>query len=642
VRARLWWTRWAPADPSQLAADQSPNADLTLSRLEWSGDEAFLREHPGGLVARLDAVVRRAEAGPVDFRMQAGGAAVLEVDGKKVLSSGPGDRWVEGRVALAAGPVRVTVHLALGRNGRHFRLRWDPEGGRGFRPIGPDRLSCRRFHFRPTQPGLKRLREGRDRPGLRMKVAGLHPTLEVVTLHPADQAPPVGGLALLPDGRLAVAEFDARKLRAPEPQAEPDGRLWLYENPAGDPAEVERRLIADDLYEPAGLCAVGGVLYLGQRAVVSRFEEQADGSWRGTPVARGWETRDFHALSFGMVHRPGPQGHPGHLYLGRGTGLGTFRNPPDHGAVWEIDLARPPDRSWRSISGGHRTPNGLALGPGGALFVTDNQGEWTPCNELNHVVEGGFYGFYHTLGEGHFPTPYQPADSATGPVVEAAVWLPQDEIANSPTEPVLIPEGWPFAGQMLVPDMKYGGLNRVGLQRVGGVWQGAAFRFTQGLGSGIHRVVFGPDGSLYLGGIGGDHASTWNWVHPDGHRTYGGLQRLRPGPGRVLDLERVTAIPGGFRIGFTGPVGGDWLAEPGALAVRQWTYRATPDYGGRKVDEEELEIVAAELAPDRRSLRLQVDGLKRDRVVRLTVDARDPDGARIWSAESWVTLRELP
>jgi hypothetical protein len=294
------------------------------------------------------------------------------------------------------------------------------------------------------------------------------------------------------------------------------------------------------------------------------------------------------------------------------------------------------------ITGGHRTPNGLGVGPQGALFVTDNQGEWTPANELNHVQPGRFYGFYHRTGPRGSPSPFQPTEPGhPDAVTEAAVWLPQDEIANSPSEPIMIPAGWPFAGQMLVGDVKYGGVNRISLEQVGGAWQGAAYRFTQGLEGGVNRLTFSAAGSLFAGCIGGDHASTWNWVDPQGRSTYQGLQRLRPSGRPYFDLEEVSLTPDGLRVAFTQPVPAEWLADVANFRLEQWTYAATAAYGGAKLEEEPLAASAAQPSADRRAVSLSIAGLKPNRVVHLTADARSEAGEEIWSAEAWYTLRRL-
>ena len=79
-----------------------------------------------------------------------------------------------------------------------------------------------------------------------------------------------------------------------------------------------------------------------------------------------------------------------------------------------------------------------------------------------------------------------------------AVWLPQDEIGNSPGQPVQMPYG-PYKNQWLLGDVTHGGIKRIFLEKVEGSYQGCVFRFSQGLEAGINRMVWGPDSSLYVG-----------------------------------------------------------------------------------------------------------------------------------------------
>lgn len=644
VRVRLYSTGVPMHRFVELAGAASPNVDRTIDGLAIAGDEPWLDEHPGRYVAQLETRLTVPADGDYVFELASAALAELSVDGTMITASDRTQPAARATATLRAGEHEILVRQVVSDDPRELAVCWAASVGSELAAIPTTALSAEAFVFRPTQPGTKRLKQETDRPGRGMPVAGLYPGLDLATLHAAEFEAPVGGLDVLPDGRLVVARFDARRLRAPRPQAEPDGELWLLAGVGGPVEQVTRERIATRLFEPAGVAVVDGAIYVSQRSEVTRFDfDAAKNAWRPTPIASGWETNDFHAISFGLVHVPGPAGHPGFLYLARGTGLGLFRNPPNHGSVWRIDLSKPHGQNVAAITGGHRTPNGIGVGTEGALFVTDNQGEYTPANELNHVQEGKFYGFVHnTDGDDAAPTPFQPDDAtAPGAVTEAAVWLPQDEIGNSPSEPILIPESWPFAGQMLVGDVKYGGVTRVSLQKVDGVWQGAAYRFTQGLAGGTNRLAFAADGSLFVGCIGGDHASTWNWVNPRGEKTYQGLQRLRPHGRLPLDLREVTLTANGLLVEFTKPVPEAWLSAPANFAVTQWTYRATPEYGGPKIDEERLVVRAARPAADRLAVELKVDGIKADRVVHLLADARADDGEEIWSAEAWYTARRL-
>ena len=106
-------------------------------------------------------------------------------------------------------------------------------------------LRAPKFYFRPTQAGLKRLADGRARPGLSRKVSGVHPGYRLTCIRPNDMYMPVGGLDMLPDGRLAVARFDAQTLKTPLPTKEPNGDLWLITNPdSKDPTKISGEKIA--------------------------------------------------------------------------------------------------------------------------------------------------------------------------------------------------------------------------------------------------------------------------------------------------------------------------------------------------------------------------------------------------------------
>ncbi|MFI4862539.1 MAG: hypothetical protein ACIAXF_17880 [Phycisphaerales bacterium JB063] len=628
-----------------LQPGQSPNVDVTLRAAQVVGDEDwmtpegaepisdfFIAEYTGwirietGGVYTIHAKTRAAYRILLDDRAMANHTIDLE----------PG--WHELRVLQWVKDVEDVP----------LEIVWDAADARDGELVAIDSglLRAPAFYFRPTQSGYKQLATGEDRPGLGQKLVGVHPGYRLTNIRPQGMSMPVGALGMLSDGRLVVARFDAETLRAPRPTEAPNGELWLLTNPTAEDRErIGAQKIAEGLYEPSGMCIIDDAIYISQRSEVSRFTYNAVADeWEKTVVATGWETNDFHQISAGLPHLPGPTpGHPGYLFIGRGTGLGMMRNPPNHGSVWRVDLSKPAGENVTPLTGGHRTPNGIGLNAVGELFVIDNQGEWTPANELNHVQEGHFYGFYQPHDPPHaYASPYQPEDRATGVVTEAAVLLPQDEIGNSPTQPLLFPVGHVFEGQLALPDMRYGGINRVFLEEVGGVWQGCAMRFTQGLEAGPNRVFFGPDGSLYVGGIGGRHASTWYWNDGEGQPTYQGLERLAPTGEGAFEILSMSATPDGFVLTFTQPVPRTTLADVSGYRVSQWTYRATRGYGGPKIDEQSLRVTQAVASEDGRSVRLTVPGLRRGYVVHLRTDPVSRRGEAIWSGEVWYTLNAVP
>ena len=58
----------------------------------------------------------------------------------------------------------------------------------------------------------------------------------------------------------------------------------------------------------------------------------------------------------------------------------------------------------------------------------------------------------------------------------------------------------PFKNQLLVCDQTFSVVNRGFLEKVNGVYQGAAFSFLKGFGSGNISAYMHPDGTLFIGG----------------------------------------------------------------------------------------------------------------------------------------------
>lgn len=266
--------------------------------------------------------------------------------------------------------------------------------------------------------------------------------------------------------------------------------------------------------------------------------------------------------------------------------------------------------------------------PDDELFVTDNQGGWLPASKLIKVTKGAFFN--------HYTTPSGPFDDQ--PVSRPVAWIPQNEIGNSPSTPVLLEEG-PYAGQFVVGDVTYGGLQRVYLDKVEGQYQGAVFRHTQGLEAGVNRVTLGPDGALYLGGLG----AGGNWGQ-EGKLTYG-LQKLTPNGTSVFEIAEMRVTREGFELEYTEPLSAETAeALAGAYTAEQWRFGATNRYGGPKLDLETLDVTAASLSTDGHTVSLTIPGLKEDRVVHV----RSPrpftsaDGEELWNTEAWYTLNEIP
>ena len=441
----------------------------------------------------------------------------------------------------------------------------------------------------------------------------LHPSLATTPIHGGDFTPKVGGLAWLPDGRLAVSTWD------------PDGAVFAVDGWDGPREDVRVERIAEGLHEPLGLTVSGDALYVMQKQEITRLVDADGDGWTDEyrTIASDWAvTSNFHEFGFGLVAKDDA------LYAGLAVcvlngGKSCRKQTPDRGHVIRADVAT--GRVER-IAGGFRTPNGLALSPGGELFVTDNQGDWIPSSKLIRVERGARYGWR------------APMDTTPpGRVSPPALWLPQNEVGNSPTQPLFLEEG-PYAGQVLFGDIYNGGLKRGFLEEVDGTLQGAAFHFSGGFEAPVNRLVAAPGGGFVAGQIG----SLGNWGEYG--KPWFGLEVVRFTDEIAFEPASVSIRPDGFEIQLTRPLAEDARPAPEDFVARDWFYVPAEIYGGPKYDLRTLTISRVTVSPDRRRLHLVLPELEAGRVVylRLPPGLRSEQGEPLWVDEAWYTLNALP
>jgi len=217
------------------------------------------------------------------------------------------------------------------------------------------------------------------------------------------------------------------------------------------------------------------------------------------------------------------------------------------------------------------------------------------------------------------------------------VWLPQDEIGNSPSTPGPLNVG-PYKNQMIHGEVTHGGIKRVFVEEVNGKLQGCLFRFTQGLEAGVNRISWGPDGALYAGGIG----NPGNWQH-NGKKWFG-LQRLEYNGESTFEMLAVRAKSNGVEIEFTEALREADGWNPSDYEIRQFKYVPTAAYVGPKVDDRPLSIKSVNISEDRKKVFLELGGMKEDHViyVRLNEKFISAESHSLWSSEAWYTMNNIP
>ncbi|MFN0216534.1 MAG: family 16 glycoside hydrolase [Saprospiraceae bacterium] len=561
----------------------------------------------------------------VVFQLASDDGSRLFVDGQEIINhDGPhGMQPKEAEIALRAGYHPIRFDYFQGGGGRGIVLKWTRFGSVGFKVITEGSF----FHKKSENvEGMKAMSKIENAiPGDGAPLTALHPAYDLSQARPDGFLPKVAGMDFLPDGRLVVSTWDAM------------GAVYILENvSSGDPKQIKVKRIAQGLAEPLGLKVVDGVIYVLQKQELTKLVDT-----NGDDVideyqcfAKGWRaSANFHEFAFGLVYKEG------YFYAALAIAImpgGASARPQimDRGKVVRISAK---DGSIEFIARGLRTPDGVGIGPDGEIFVADNQGDWLPSSKILHVKPGAFYNSFAV-------------DSATVaqmPIQQPVVWLPQDDIGNSPTQPTVINDG-PYKNQLLHGDVCYGGLQRVFMEKVPSSekptageddnYQGCVFRFTQGLEGATHRLVWGPDGALYVGMIG----APGNWGQQG--KLWYGLQRMKYNGQSVFEMLAVRAKTNGMEIEFTEPLpeGAGW--DISSYLVKQWWYKPTVNYGGPKMDEETMNVKSATVSADRKKVFLEIPGLKTQHVVHIQLRNLPLSelGHEIWTTETWYTLNSIP
>src|SRR5699024_212105 len=124
---------------------------------------------------------------------------------------------------------------------------------------------------------------------------------------------------------------------------------------------------------------------------------------------------------------------------------------------------------------------------------------------------------------------------------------------------------------------------RVFQEKVKDQYQGVVFPFKEGLESGVLRMSWGKDNSMYVGMTSRGWSST-------GPKMYG-LQRLVWNGEIPFEIKEIHAKPDGFKLIFTKPVDRKTASKPSSYQITGFTYKYHSTYGN--------DIIRQEPAPDR-------------------------------------------
>lgn len=558
------------------------------------------------------------KAGTYGLRLITDDGGRMKVNGVAVV-----DRWQfqgatpnDVKVELQQGLNAIEIEYFQGLAGGSISLQWLPPGATALAVIPEANLRHYPQQVAEPVPYIPRKELVRSIPGDKTPLEAVHPSFTVAQARPDWFEPMVGGMDFFSDGRLALCAWDGK------------GSVYMLEGVQDRaPKDIGVKLIASGLGECLGLKVVDDQLFVMQKHELTQLvDNDGDGAIEEyRTISNQWRaSANFHEFAFGLGY------DKGYFYATLATaiepgGASTQPQIPDRGKAIKISRA---DGSVEFVAHGLRTPNGIGKGVDGEFFIADNQGDWLPASKILHLKPGAFYGSRSVNFAG----------TEGVPVTQPVVWLPQDEIGNSPSQPTYINQG-DYAGQMLHGEVTHGGLKRVFAEKVNGDYQGAVFRFTQGLEAGINRVAWAPDGkTLYVGGVG----NPGNWSH-NGKAWYG-LQKLSFNGKQAFEMLKVSARSNGMELEFTQPLELGRGITAAEYQVQQWYYLPTSSYGGDKKDLQDLKIVSVNISKDRKKVFLELEGMKPGHVVyiRLAEPFSSASNQSLWSTEAWYTLNAIP
>jgi cytochrome c551/c552 len=467
----------------------------------------------------------------------------------------------------------------------------------------------------------------------------------------------VGGVATLPDGRIALS---TRR-----------GDVWIIEN--ADGSAPQYTLFASGLHEPLGLLYHQGALYAAQRGELTKLiDKDGDDKADVYETVYAWPlSGHYHEYSFGPKLAP-----DGNFFV---TGNVAFGDEE-----WWRGESRVPYRGWtmkihtdgtlEPWATGMRSPCGIGM-INGELFYDDNQGDWQGTGSIYHLTKGSFTG--HPAGLRWTGLPDSPVKLTTAQLYakfdprqvkrEGQYVKPENVVNETPAflyqvkkefpetklPAIMLPHGvlgisnseiitddtngkfGPFAGQIFVGDQGQSKIMRVVMEKVKGEYQGVAFDFKSSFQSGVLRMNWGHDGSLFVGETNRGWGSAGT--------TTSGLQRLVWTGKAPLEMYTVHAMPDGFEIEFTQPVDKKLAEDLSSYNGRSFIYKYHAVYGSPTVNEEKLNIKGVKVSDDGKKVRLVIDNLRQYYLHEIMVGGiRTQSGLAVLHPTAYYTLNNIP
>jgi len=444
----------------------------------------------------------------------------------------------------------------------------------------------------------------------------------------------VGGLAFTDEDKLGVA---TRR-----------GEIWLIDDPYQKKSAVPSySLFASGLHEPLWLAYKKGAFYTTQRSELTKMSDSnGDGTADLFQTVYSWPiSGNYHEYSYGPLILPN-----GEMlvtlnlsWVGRGESLTKWRG-------WMLKITE--DGKMTPFATGMRSPAAFGLNSSGDIFVAENQGDWIGSGRITHLNAGDFAG--HPAGLKWAAEPGSPIDLKRSSFADSigimydyaqgkphfklpSIWFPHTVMGISTSAIVSMDsdEAGPFKGQLLVGDQGHSRIMRAFLEKVNGQYQGACFPFREGFASGILRMAWGSDHSLFVGMTSRGWASTGKDLF--------GLQRLIFPKEFPLEIKAMRITTTGFELEFTKPVNKPTALNTDNYKMTGFTYSYHKKYGSPIINTENCAVTKAEVSQDGLKVDLTVNGLRTGYIHELKVaNLATQEGEKLLHPEAYYTINAFP
>ena len=415
-----------------------------------------------------------------------------------------------------------------------------------------------------------------------------------------------------------------------------DGDIWLLSG-LNEMTNLTWKRYATGFFEPLGLKIIQDIPYIaGRDGIYKTYDLNNDGEADQFEVFNNdvYLSNNFHEFQFGLETDA-----EGNFYFAKSApvlagGRGFDKILPHNGAFIKISAD---GKQLDTIGTGLRAPGGIGIGPNGEITTGENEGTWQPACKIN----------YYEPNQG---TPFFGVEDTRqgneAPFTEPMVYLPMS-VDNSGGSQIWVTKeakiGIP-EGELLHLSYGQSAIYHVLRQKVAeGFYQGGVVKLPVKLTSSAQRAVFHPDGSMFVVGFRGWQTNAAKEA---------GLQRIRRNTAQPNPLPTAMEVTvEGIKLTFDVELDTELATDSTSFTAERWKYIRSKQYGSgqfsidspngaaeklatlkeskkhRKRDQ--VNITAAQLLPDKKTLLLTVEGHKPSQQFKLNYDLESTDGTEL-------------